>query len=313
MLKRLLRKEFNRQVRSKNLRKGEAVTPGQFEYYRPSSIDEALALLVSHGEDARVLAGGHSLVPMMKLRLANPTHLIDINAIDALKGVDQRGETIHIGAATTQAEALASAVLSEKCPIIGETALQIADPQVRNCGTMGGNVANGDPGNDLPAVMIALGARYALHGPDGEREVAAAEFHHGIYDTALAANELLTEIRIPTPSAGHGYSYKKMKRKVGDFATAATAVILRMNGGACEAASITLTNAGPAAVDAAAAAEAVVGTAVGDDAIEAAAQCAIDIADPVDDMHGPAAFRKQMVGEMTRRAIREALTRATGG
>ncbi len=312
MLNKLSGNDVNRQVRFKNLRKGEAVTPGQFDYHRPGSIDEAVALLGSHGDAARVLAGGHSLVPMMKLRLAIPAHLIDINGIDALKGVEEQDGAIRIGAGTTQAEALASDVLSEKCPIIGEAALQIADPQVRNCGTIGGNVANGDPGNDLPAVMIALGAAYVLQGPGGAREVAAAAFYHGVYDTALAGDELLTEIRIPTPPAGHGYSYKKMKRKVGDFATAAAAVILRMNGGTCEAASITLTNAGPAPVVAAAAAAALTGTAVDDEAVVAAAKAAIDIADPADDMHGPAAFRKQMAGEMTRRAIAEALSRAAG-
>ncbi len=286
------------------------MTPGPFEYHRPGSIDEAVALLASHGDAARVLAGGHSLVPMMKLRLANPAHLIDINGIDALKGVEERNGAVRIGAGTTQAEALASDVLSETCPIIAEAVMQIADPQVRNCGTIGGNLANGDPGNDLPAVMIALGACYALQGPGGGREVAAAEFYHGVYDTALAADELLTEIRIPTPPAGHGHSYRKMKRKVGDFATAAVAVILRMNGGTCEAASITLTNAGPTPVEATAAAAALTGTSVDDDAIEDAAQCAIEVADPADDMHGPAAFRKQMAGEMTRRAIAEALSRA---
>ncbi|MEE8334609.1 MAG: FAD binding domain-containing protein, partial [Alphaproteobacteria bacterium] len=217
------------------------------------------------------------------------------------------------GAGTTQAEALASDLLTETCPIIGEAILQIADPQVRNCGTVGGNVANGDPGNDLPAIMIALGATYSMQGPGGTREVAASDFYEGIYATALAADELLTGISIPTPPAGHGHAYKKMKRKVGDFATAATAVILHMNGGACQTASVTLTNAGETPVAVRSAADALTGTPVDDAAIEAAAHFAIDTADPASDMHGPAAFRKQMAGEMTRRAIRAALASAQGG
>ncbi len=289
------------------------MTPGHFQYHRPGTVDQAIALLTEHGETARLLAGGHSLVPMMKLRLASPEHLIDINHIAAIKGIERPNGAIQIGAGTTQAEALASDLLTETCPIIGEAIAQIADPQVRNCGTIGGNLANGDPGNDLPAIMLALGAAYVLQGPGGEREVAAGDFHQGIYTTALAADELLTAIRIPAPPAGHGHAYAKMKRKVGDFATAATAVILHMNGGACQAAAVTLTNAGEAPVAVTAAADALIGTAVDDAAIAAAARCAIDAADPVSDMHGPAAFRKQMAGEMTRRAIRAALASAQGG
>jgi carbon-monoxide dehydrogenase medium subunit len=250
---------------------------------------------------------------MMKLRLAIPEHLIDINRINDLKGIDKQGGEIRIGAATTQAEALASDLLTEACPIIAEAAAVIADPQVRNCGTIGGNVANGDPGNDLPAVMMVLGASYVLAGAGGERTVAAVDFCHGIYDTALEPGEMLTEIRIPTPPAGHGYAYRKMKRKVGDFATAATAVILKIDGGTCTRAALALSNAGPAPIVAEAAAAALTGKAIDDAAIDAAAEKAIEIADPVADLHGPVAFRKQMAGEMTRRAVRAALARAGGG
>lgn len=289
------------------------MTPGNFEYHRPRTVDEAVELLGRLGGDARVLAGGHTLVPMMKLRLASPAHLIDIGGIDELRGVSAANGTISIGAVTTQAEAQASAALRDKCPILGETIEVIADPQVRNCGTIGGNVANGDPGNDLPAVMMALGAVYVLRGAGGARDVKAVDFYQGTFVTALAEGELLTEIRIPTPVAGHGYAYRKMKRKVGDYATAATAVILTVNGGRCEEAAVTLTNLGPTPINATAAADALTGSSVDDAAIDEAARRAADIADPADDMHGPREFRKQMAGEMTRRAIRDALSRATGG
>ncbi len=288
------------------------MTPGKFEYHRPASVADAVGLLARHGEAARVLAGGHSLVPMMKLRLASPEHLVDINGIAEIKGITRENGEIRIGAATTQAEAAASEALISACPIIGETIAVIADPQVRNRGTIGGNAANGDPGNDMPAMMMALDARYVLHGPDGEREVAARAYYLDVFDTAIATGEMLTAIRITVPPAGHGSSYRKLKRKVGDYATAATAVILEMSGGACAKASVALTNAGPTAILAADAAEALTGTAVDAAAIENAATRAMAVADPVGDLHGPAEYRRAMVGEMTRRAIGDALARAGG-
>jgi carbon-monoxide dehydrogenase medium subunit len=287
--------------------------PGKFDYYRPGSVDEALALLDAHADDGKILAGGHSLVPMMKPRFAEPAHLIDINAIASLKGVRTDGGDIVIGAATTQAEALADGTLTGSCPIIAEAIAAIADPQVRNCGTLGGNVANGDPGNDLPAVMLALGASYVLKSSGGERTVAAADFYHGTYDTALGENELLTEIRIPSPAAGHGWSYHKMKRKVGDFAIAASAVVLTLDGGTCATAAVALTNVAPAPLLASDAAAALVGNAIDDAAAANAAAQAMAAADPVDDLRGPAAFRKQMAAEMTRRAVLDAAARAGGG
>ena len=215
-----------------------------FEYHRPTSVDEAVALLADHGDESRVLAGGHSLVPMMKLRLAVPTHLIDLQGIDALKGIGRAEGVLRIGALVTQADVVGSDLLAETCPILRETALLIADPQVRYRGTVGGNVANGDPGNDLPAVMMCLGATYVLHGPGGDREVAAKDYYQGAFYTAIKDDEVLTEVRIPAPPAGHGYAYAKMKRKVGDYATAAVAVMLTLDGGSCDAAAIALTNVG---------------------------------------------------------------------
>ena len=288
------------------------MTPGVFEYHRPNTVEEALALLGQFGEDGKVLAGGHSLVPMMKLRLAEPAHLIDINAIDGLRGIRDEGDVIVIGAGTTQAEVLASVLLAKKCPILPEAATQIADPQVRNCGTIGGNCANGDPGNDDPAIMMALDASYTLQSQDGERQIAAREFYQGIYTTALADNELLTEVRIPTPAEGVGMSYQKIKRKVGDYAIAAAAVTLSMSDGQCTDAAIALTNVGDTALLPLAAADAIKGTSVDASAVDAAAEAAMAASEPVEDLRGTREYRTAMAGQMTRQAIVEALSRAAG-
>ncbi len=288
------------------------MTPGGFEYYRPNTAEEAVALLDQFDGDAKVLAGGHSLVPMMKLRLAEPAHLIDINGIDGLRGIREEGDVIAIGAVTTQAEVLTSELLHEKCPILPEAAAQIADPQVRNCGTIGGNCANGDPGNDDPAIMMALDASYVLQRQGGERQIAAREFYHGVYATALAENELLTEIRIPMPASGVGMSYQKIKRKVGDYAIAAAAVTLSMSNGQCTDAVIALTNVGDMALLPSAAADAIKGTSVDAAAVEAAAAAAMAASEPVEDLRGTSEYRTAMAGQMTRQAIAEALSRAAG-
>jgi carbon-monoxide dehydrogenase medium subunit len=288
------------------------VIPGAFDYHRPKSLDEAVALLAEHGDEGRLLAGGHSLIPMMKLRLANPSHLIDLGGIDGLAGIEEDGGAIRIGAMTTQAEIIASALLAEKIPILRETALQIADPQVRYCGTLGGNVANGDPGNDMPAVMMALGAVFLVRGPSGERTIAARDYYRGAFTTALADNEVLRAIRIPVPPAGHGAAYAKMKRKVGDYATAAAAAVLVMAGGSCRDARIALTNLAAVPLFAEAAGQALVGTTVDDAAIAQAAQAAVAITDPAADLRGPADFRKHVAGVMVARALRHARERAGG-
>jgi aerobic carbon-monoxide dehydrogenase medium subunit len=189
--------------------------PGPFNYHRPESVADAIKLLAGLGDDARPLAGGHSLLPMMKLRLATPAHLIDLHGVPELRFIRRDGNRILIGAMTTQHDLLASAEIQTSLPILQEAALLIADPQVRYCGTLGGNVANGDPGNDMPALMLTLGARYTLEGPGGSREVAAGDFYQGAYFTALEPGEILTQVAIPVPAAGHGYAYEKLKRKVG--------------------------------------------------------------------------------------------------
>jgi carbon-monoxide dehydrogenase medium subunit len=269
-----------------------------------------VALLAEHGDDGRLIAGGHSLIPMMKLRLANPAHLIDLGAVAALKGIEQAGGAVRIGAMTTQAEVIASALLAEKVPILRETALQIADPQVRSLGTIGGNVANGDPGNDMPAVMLALGASFLARGPGGERTIAARDYYRGPFTTALAEAEVLTAISIPVLPAGHGFAYEKMKRKVGDYATAAAAVILVMAGEACRDARIALTNLADVPLHAGGAANALIGTAVDDGAIEKAVAAAVVITDPASDLRGPPEFRKHVAGIMVARALRRARERA---
>ncbi len=286
--------------------------PAEFEYHRPKSIDEAVGLMSQHGDEGRVIAGGHSLVPMMKLRLAEPAHLIDLRDLDALKGIAATGGAIEIGAMTTQHEVLASDLLAEACPILREAVLVIADPQVRYCGTLGGNVANGDPGNDMPAVMQCLGAKYVLRGPNGEREVAARDFYEAAYFTAREDDELLTAVSIPMPPAGHGYAYEKLKRKVGDYATAAAAVVLTMSGGTCQSAAVALTNVGQTPLFVAAAGEALVGTRVDDEAISAAVEAAKGVAEPVADLRGPEDYRTHTAGVMVRRAIERALARAQG-
>ena len=216
--------------------------PGAFDYHRPADLAGAVRLLAEHGDEALVVAGGHSLIPMMKLRMAQPGHLVDLRAIESLGGIRVEGGTVTLGAMTTQAEVIASDALAGICPVLRETALQIADPQVRNLGTVGGNAANGDPGNDLPAVMLALDARYTLEGDAGRREVAAREYYEGAFATARADGEILTAITFEAPPSGHGYAYEKQKRKVGDYATAAAAVIVTCSDGACTHASIALTN-----------------------------------------------------------------------
>lgn len=280
--------------------------PGSFEYYRPDTVDGAIALLDEHGDEARLLAGGHSLIPMMKLRMAVPSHIVDLQAIDSLHGISEDGGEIVIGALTTQHEVLRSDLLARKCPIIPEAAALIADPQVRYCGTIGGNVANGDPGNDMPAIMQALDARYCAMGPNGSRYIAARDYYEAAYFTKLAENEVLTQIRIPAPAAGHGAAYEKQKRKVGDYATAAAAVLLTMQGGRCTAASIALTNMAATPLYAEAAAHALVGTDIGVDAVDKAVRLAKEITDPTSDGRGPAEFRTHVAGVMVRRAIARA-------
>jgi len=289
------------------------VIPGHFVYHRPSSVEEAIAVLSAYGDDARPLAGGHSLIPMMKLRMAAPEHLIDLGSVEGLKGIRQEGGDIVIGAMATQAEMVKSDLLTAQLPIIRETALQIADPQIRYVGTLGGNVANGDPGNDMPAVMLALNATYVLRGLSGERQVRAREFYFGAYDTALKPGEILIAVRIPAPPAGHGYAYEKLKRKIGDYATAAAAVILTMNGDVVADCAIALTNVAATPLLASDASAIVVGSALDAGTVKRASEAAQAITDPASDGRGPAEYRRAMAGVMVARALAKAKSRAGKG
>ncbi|MGY3617298.1 FAD binding domain-containing protein [Bradyrhizobium sp. USDA 10063] len=284
--------------------------PGPFSYHRPASLADAVKLLADLGDDARPLAGGHSLVPMMKLRLAAPAHLVDLHGVADLKGIRRYGETIVIGAMTTQHELLASGEIRQSLPVLQEAAALIADPQVRYLGTIGGNVANGDPGNDMPALMMVLGANFRLTGPGGEREVAASEFYQGAYFTALEPGEILTSIFIPAPPAGHGYAYEKLKRKVGDYATAAAAVVLTMAGGKVATCAIGLTNLHETPLLATDAANAVIGTSLDAATLKQAAAAAEAIMSPAADARGPVEYRRQVGGIMVMRALQRAAGRA---
>lgn len=281
--------------------------PAAFDYHRPTDLAGAVRLLAEHGDEALVVAGGHSLIPMMKLRMAQPGHLVDLRAIESLRGISVEDGAVTIGAMTTQAGMIASGPLADACPILREAALQIADPQIRNLGTVGGNAANGDPGNDLPAVLMALDAHYILEGAGGRREVAAREYYEGAFATARDDGEILVAIRFAVPPAGHGCAYEKQKRKVGDYATAAAAVILARSGGTCTHASIALTNLADRPLLASEAGAALVDTAAGEADVAAACAAAQAIAEPVSDGRGSAAFRKRLTGVIVRRAIERAL------
>jgi aerobic carbon-monoxide dehydrogenase medium subunit len=284
--------------------------PGSFEYHRPASLSEVVALLGQLDSDARLVAGGHSLIPMMKLRLAVPSHLVDLAGVPELKGVRLEGGEIVIGAMTTQHEIIGSELLAQHAPILRETAEVIADPQVRYLGTIGGNVANGDPGNDMPALMMTLGATYMLRGASGERRVAARDYYLSPYETAAEPGEVLAAVRVPVPPAGHGWAYEKLKRKVGDYATAASAVILTLSAGKIATCAIGLTNVGGTALYAADAAASVVGTALDKPTLARAAAAATAIAEPAADGRGSAEYRAKMAGVMTARALTRALARA---
>ena len=284
--------------------------PAGFDYHAPRSVADAIQLLGDLGPDAKLLAGGHSLLPMMKLRFAEPSALIDLGRIAGLRGIAQVGAEIHIGAMTTEADLLGSKLLADKLPLLVEGASWIADPQVRYKGTIGGDIAHGDPANDQPALMLALDASFVLTGPKGERVVKADGFYLGLFSTLLQADEILTQIRIPVPAAGTGWSYKKLKRKTGDFATAATAVLLQMSAGKVAKVSIVLTNAGTTPLKARAAEASLVGKAIDAASLNEAARLAMSIVDPTVDQRGDVAYKTAMCGEMTRRALQAAAERA---
>ncbi|GAA6181633.1 xanthine dehydrogenase family protein subunit M [Shimia sp. NS0008-38b] len=275
--------------------------PAGFEYHRPADVESAVSILQEHGDEARVIAGGHSLIPMMKLRMAEMGHLIDLQDIEALKGIEVSGDTVTIGAMVTQHELITDAGLVQAVPLLREAALLIADPQVRYVGTVGGNVANGDPGNDMPGLMQCLDASFELSGPDGVRSVASRDFYEAAYFTARDDEEILTRIMIPRPAAGTGYAYEKQKRKIGDYATAAAAVMI--GGGTASVAMTNLADTPIWSSDASAA------LASGD--VDGCVAAMLGAIDPVEDNRGPVEFKNHVAAVILRRAIARAQSRAS--
>lgn len=287
--------------------------PPAFEYYAPSTLEEAVRLLDRFGGDAKVLAGGQSLLPVMKLRLAGPKALVDINRIPGLAHIREERDVLRIGATTRTNDLNESELIREKYPILSDAAAVIADPLVRNMGTVGGNASHGDPANDLPACFIALGAYYELKGPRGQRSVAADVFYTDTFTTALEPNEILAEIVIPKAGADLGNAYAKLEKRAGDFPIAGAAVNLTLSGGTITAARIGLTAVGPTALYAKDAGDSLVGHPPDAAAMRHAAELAMGVAQPVSDLRGPAEYKRAMVGVLTRRALARAADRARGG
>jgi len=285
--------------------------PPAFEYLRPKTIPEAITLLEQHGDDAKILSGGQSLIPMMKLRIARPAYLIDINRISGLSYIKEEGGFLKIGGLTREAELEASQLVHAKYPILLDTTHVIADPQVRNLATVAGNLAHGDPANDHPATMLALGAQVVANGSGGERVIPIEEFFLSLFSTALQPGEILTEIRIPSPPPRSGGAYLKLERKVGDFATAAVAaqVTLDANGSA-QKVGVGLTNVGPTPIKAQKAEDFLLGKKLDEANIAQAARLAADSAQPSSDLRGPAEYKKGLVKELTKRALARAAERA---
>ena len=285
--------------------------PPAFEYLRPKTIPEAIGFLQQHGEDAKILSGGQSLIPMMKFRLARPGYLIDINRISGLSYIKEEGGYLKIGGLTREADVESSPLIRSKYPILFDTTRVIADPQIRNMATLAGNLAHGDPANDHPATMMALGAQVVATGSKGERIIPIERFFVTVFTTDLQHDEIVTEIRIPTPPARSGGAYFKLERKVGDFATAAVAAQLTLDAdGTCKKVGIALTNVGATPVKAAKAENFLTEKKMEESNIAQAAQLAAEEAQPSSDLRGPEEYKRGLVKELTRRALRRAHERA---
>ncbi len=287
--------------------------PPSFDYEVPTSVEEAVAILGKNPE-AKILAGGQSLIALMKLRLASPAVLVDINKIEGLGYIKEDDGWLRIGAMTRESDLDASDLVRKKYPLLADTTRVIADPLVRNLSTLGGNLAHADPANDHPATMLAYGAELVATGPKGERTIPVEDFFTGPFETSLAQDEILTEIRIPSPNGSSGGAYQKLERKVGDFATAAVAVQVRLGKkGVVEQAGIGLTNVGLTAIKATAAEESLLGKEADEAAISEAARLASEAAEPEEDPRGSVEYKRALVKTLTHRAIKTAVGRAQGG
>jgi carbon-monoxide dehydrogenase medium subunit len=287
--------------------------PPKFEYFAPTTVHEALTLLRQYGAEAKLLSGGQSLIPLMKLRLAMPAYLIDINRIPGLGQLQEQNGFLSIGALTREADLEHSELVRTKYPIVCDTARVIGDPLVRNLATIGGNLAHADPANDHPATMLALGAEIVATGLDGERTIPAAEFFTDFFTTALRPDEMLTAIRIPAPAAGSGGTYVKLERKVGDFAIVGVAVQVTIDAsGICTRAGIGLTNVAPTPLKVHAAEAFLQGKRLDQNSIQQAAQLAAEASRPEADLRGSVEYKRDMVRVLTTRALTGALQRAGG-
>lgn len=284
-----------------------------FQYESPGTLAEAIEMLHKYGEEAKILSGGHSLIPMMKLRFASPEYLIDINGIPGLSDIREENGVLRIGALAREADLEHSDLLAKHFPIFKDVTKLIADPQVRNLGTIGGNLAHGDAANDHPAVMMALNATIVATGSEGEREIGIDEFFYGFYMTALQHGEILTEIRLPIPPAGSSSAYHKMERKVGDYATSGVAVQLTIGeGGIVTACGIGLTNVNPVPLRAVRSQEALIGKPLTDETIALAGQYASEDCSPSSDLRGSEDYKRHVTGVLVKRMIRKAAERALG-
>lgn len=287
--------------------------PPEFDYTAPETLSEAVKLL-SENPEAKILSGGQSLIPLMKFRQASPAFLVDINKIEGLEYIKEEGEWLKIGGLTRESMLETSYLVSSKYPLLADTSKVIADPLVRNLATLGGNLAHADPANDHPATMLAYRAEIIATGPDGERSIPAENFFVSLFESALTHSEVLTEIRIPVPTAKSGGAYFKLERKVGDFATAAVAVQITLaEDGTCSQAGIGLTNVGLTPILASAAEDALRGQMLDDSSINKAAELAAQAAEPEGDQRGSEEYKRALVKTLTVRALRKALARANGG
>lgn len=287
--------------------------PASFDYFSPKTLQEAVALLQKHGADAKILAGGQSLIPLMKLRLASPKRLIDLNRISGLSYVRESDGVLAIGALTRESELEASELVRSKYPILADTAAVIGDPLVRNMATVGGNLAHADPANDHPATMLALGAEVVAVGPKGTRKIPLTEFFTGLFTTSLNADEILTEIRIPVPPPRSGGTYLKVERKVGDFAAAAVAVQITLgDGNVCQHAGIGLTNVGQTPIKATRAEQSLLRKPLDEKAIQEAARLAAQQSEPTADLRGSVDYKRSLIRVLTARALKRAIARAKG-
>ena len=287
--------------------------PAPFDYHAPKTLSEAVALLGRYRDEAKVLSGGQSLLPLLKIRLGQAAHLVDIGRIPGLEYIKEEGGYLKIGGRTRESVLERSDLIRSKYPILTDTTAVIADPLVRNLATVGGNLAHGDPANDHPATMLALGALIVATGPKGERTIPAGEFFTGLFTTALALDEILTEIRIPVPPPKSGGAYVKLERKVGDFATAAAAVQITLGrDGAIERAGIALTNAGPTPVKATDAEAYLKGKKPDAAAIAESSRRASQAASPTADRRGSVEYKREMARVLTARALKKAIQRAGG-